>query len=192
MDGKSPQAGWLLLLAQLPSTPSSARVSLWRRMRGLGATALVNGAWALPHTASHEKALEKLEATIHKQNGTAFVLAVRSSSPAAHEAVVERFQADRAREYDEFAERCDAFSGELAKETTAEKYTFAEMEEAEQELEKLSRWLSKIHARDFFPGERRRQSDELLNRCRDGLADFSQAVYAAEGVEKPAKPDSPA
>jgi hypothetical protein len=186
MDADGSSSGWLLLLAQLPSTPSSARVALWRRLRAIGATAAVNGAWVLPDTAPHAKFFEELRRRILGQGGTAFVLVVPVCPPDVHQAIVGRYRADRGREYDEFAERCAAHLAEISKEAGAGKYTFAEMEESEQDLEKLARWLPKIKARDFFPDERAHQAEELLARCRDALEGFSQAVYAAEGVQEPA------
>jgi hypothetical protein len=185
MDADGSPPGWLLLLAQLPSTPSSARVALWRRLRASGATAVVNGAWVLPDTAPHARFLEHLRGNILGQGGTAFVLVVPAPTPDVHEAIAERFRADRGREYDEFAERCAALLDEIAREARAGKYTFAEMEESEQDLKKLTRWLAKIKARDFFPDERAHRSAELLARCRRALEGFSQAVYAAEGVQEP-------
>jgi transcriptional regulator with XRE-family HTH domain len=186
MDADGPSSGWLLLLAQLPGTPSSARVALWRRLRAIGATAVVNGAWVLPDTASHAKFFEQLRRNILGQGGTAFVLGVPVSPPDVYEAIAERFRADRGREYDEFAERCGVLLDEIGRESRAGKYTFAEMEESEQDLQKLTRWLAKIKARDFFPDERANRSAELLERCRSAIEGFSQAVYAAEGVQEPA------
>jgi hypothetical protein len=185
MDGDGSATRWLLLLAQLPSTPSSARVALWRRLRAIGATAVVNGAWMLPETAPHAKFFEQSRRKILGQGGTAFVLAVPACAPEVDQAIAERFRADRSREFDEFAERCAALLDEIGREARAGKYTFAEMEESEQDLEKLTRWLVKIKARDFFPDERAGQSAELLARCRRALEGFSQAVYAAEGVQEP-------
>jgi hypothetical protein len=180
-DGSSP--GWLLLLAQLPSKPSSARVALWRRLRAIGATTMVNGAWVLPETASHTAFFDRLRDTILQQGGTGFVLKIPDSPAKVDETIVLRFRADRSREYDEFAERCSAFLDEVGKETGVGKYTFAELEEGEQDLDKLARWLKKIQARDFFPDERRQQSAAMMARCRGALDEFSQAVYIAEGVE---------
>jgi len=154
--------GWLLLLIQLPSTPSSVRVALWRRLRAAGATTMVNSAWLLPDTVSHAELFEQLRQNIIRQRGTGFVLNVPSLPPEATETVVQLFRADRAREYDEFAERCSALLEEISKETRAEKYTFAEMEESEQDLEKLTRWLAKIQARDFFPDGRGEQATAAL------------------------------
>jgi hypothetical protein len=179
--------GWLLLLAQLPSSPSSARVALWRRLRAIGAAGVLNGAWVLPRATAHAEFFEQLRETVHRQGGTAFVLTVSAVSPDVNEAIVRRFRGDRSREYDEFAERCTAFLDEIGKETRAGKFTFAEMEEGEQDLEKLARWLAKIRARDFFPDERQPQSAEMLERCRVVLEGFAWSVYAAEGVQAPAE-----
>jgi hypothetical protein len=175
-------SGWLLLLAQLPRTPSSARVALWRRLRAAGATTLVNSSWVLPDTAAHAEFLGQLRDEVHRQGGTAFLLNIAACAPEVDKEIAARFRGDRGREYDEFAERCTALLDEIGKETKAQKYTFAEMEESEQDLEKLMRWLAKIQARDFFPGEQGRQSAAMLANCRDAVETFSQAVYAAERV----------
>jgi hypothetical protein len=178
-------SGWLLFLAQLPSSPSSARVALWRRLRTIGAAGILNGAWALPRTTAHARFFKQLQDTVRSQGGRVFVMAVPESSPDTDAMIVERFRADRGREYDELTERCDAFLAELSKETRAGKFTFAELEENEQELEKLTRWLAKIQARDFFPDERQPQAQKLAERCQQALESFSQGVYEAEGIEPP-------
>src|SRR5581483_2927069 len=153
--------GWLLFLVQLPSKPSSARVALWRRLRAIGATTMVNGVWVLPDTAPHAALLGKLRERVLRQGGTAFVLSLPGSPPEIAETIVRHFRADRAREYDEFAERCTAFLDEVGKE-----------------------------ARDFFPDERRQQSFTLMSRCRSALDGFAHAVYVAEGVQETAGDDS--
>ena len=186
MDMEKPSSGWLLLLAQLPSSPSSARVALWRRLRAIGATGMVNSAWVLPYAAPHAEFFEQVLETVRRQGGDGFVLIVSPTSPEVNEVITHRFRADRSREYDEFAERCTAFLEEIDKETRAGKFIFAELEEGEQDLEKLTRWLAKIQARDFFPDERWPQAEEMLRHCSGALSGFSQEVYAAEGVQEPA------
>jgi hypothetical protein len=186
MDAETYPSRWLVFLAQLQSKPSSARVALWRRMRAAGATPVVNGAWLLPHTTAHEDLFEQSCDDVIRRGGTGFVLSVSGSSPESDQSIVRLFQSDRSREYGEFAERCAAFLDEINRESTAEKYTFAEMEESEQDLKKLARWLAKIQARDFFPDERRDHSIALLAQCRRALRGFSQAVYKAEGVQESA------
>jgi hypothetical protein len=64
--------------------------------------------------------------------------------------MIARFANDRQREYQEFATRAQGLLDEVAKEIAAEKFTFAELEEVEDDLKKLEVWLAKISARDFF------------------------------------------
>jgi hypothetical protein len=177
--GHTGEAGWLLLLAQLPARPSSPRVTLWRRLRSAGAAQLVNGAWVLPRTPPHATFLGRLAHTVRRQGGTVFLLDVAATSDD-DPAIVERFRSDRAREYDELMDSCGDFLAEIDKETRAAKFTFAELEEGEQSLEKLAGWLTRIQGRDFFPNERWSQGADTLQRCRDALEGFSRAVYAEE------------
>jgi hypothetical protein len=178
-DGRS----WLLFLTQLPASPSSARVALWRRLRAHGATSLLNGAWVLPRTAAHESFFTELAETVQAQGGRAFVLPVADAPPSTGAVITARFRADREREYNELAERCDAFLAELRKETAAAKFTFAELEENEQDLEKLTGWLARIQARDFLPDQPDPGPPGRLAECRRALEVFSQAVYEAERVD---------
>jgi hypothetical protein len=134
----------------------------------------------MPETVPHADFLGQLRDGVLRQGGTAFVLSIPVSLPEVNETIIARFRADRAREYDEFAERCAALLGEIDKEARAGKHTFAEMEENEQDLEKLVHWLAKIRARDFFPDEQGQQAAAHLDRCRSAVEAFSQAVYAAE------------
>jgi ChrB-like protein len=182
-DGARP--GWVLLLAQLPASPSGPRVTLWRRARAAGAAGLQNGAWVLPRTAGHEALFGRLAETVRGQGGSAFVLAVRAPDAGVDAEIAARFGADRAREYAEFAARADGLLAEIGKESRAGKFTFAELEEIEQDLDKLAGWLDKIGARDFFPGPERESAEETLQRCREAVAGFAGAVYAAEGLEAP-------
>jgi hypothetical protein len=187
-------SSWLLLLTQLPGSASSPRVALWRRLRAVGATTLVTSVWVLPETAQHAELLEQLRHGLFRQGGIGFVLSIPASAPDVNEAIVSRFRADRGKEYDEFSERCAALLDEMGKEGRAGKYTFAELEESEQDLEKLVRWLVKIQARDFFPDERGQEATATLARCRTAVEAFSQSVYAAEevtgsGTRGPQAPD---
>jgi hypothetical protein len=182
MDADGCPSSWLLLLTQLPKSASSPRVALWRRLRAAGATTMVTSAWVLPETAAHAELLEQLRDGLLRQGGIGFVLSIPASAPDVNVAIVSRFRDERGREYDEFVERCAALLDEIGKEGKAGKYTFAELEESEQDLEKLVRWLAKIQARDFFPDERGQEAAAMLARCQTVVEAFSQSVYTAEEV----------
>ena len=152
MDADGGPSGWLLLLTQLPRSASSPRVALWRRLRAAGATTMVTSVWVLPETAPHAELLEQLRDGLLRQGGIGFVLSIPASTPGVNEAIVAGFRADRGREYDEFAEQCAALLEEIGKEGKAGKYTFAELEESEQDLEKLVRWLGEDPGARLLPG----------------------------------------
>ena len=178
---------WLLLLAQLPAEPSSARVALWRRLRGSGAVSVINGVWALPHTAVNAELFSNAALKVREQGGRATTFASDPLGDGEADALIAQSHADRAKEYDEFAERADAMLAEIEKETRKEKFTFAELEEIEHDLEKLTEWLAKIELRDFFPGQRIADAKSQWERCAAELRTFAGKVFVAEGVNDAAQ-----
>jgi hypothetical protein len=180
MTGRD-QIQWVLFLAQLPAAPSSARVALWRKLRSAGALGLLNGAWAMPSNDESSALFQSLATTVRGQGGHAMVF---SGQPEGESdgAIVERFRTDRAREYAEFDDRSTAFLEEIAKETRREKFSFAELEEIEDDFIKLTAWLAKIVARDFFAGDERLRAEATLARCDAARNTFAETVYAREGV----------
>ena len=70
----------------------------------------------------------------------------------------------------------------MARESQAGKETFAELEENEQELAKLDRWLAQIQTRDFFGAPAAKRAAQEVEACRVDLVAFAAAVYRREGV----------
>ena len=178
-----PPLNWIVLLAQLPAAPSSARVALWRRLRAAGAASLANGAWVLPAADEHSALIGQLATTARAQGGQASIF--NGHVADGDEGMIERFRADREREYGEFDQRTAAFLAEIDKETGLEKFTFAELEEIEDDFEKLAIWLAKIEARDFFPGEQRTLARKTLEKCERARDQFAETVYGREGLAHP-------
>jgi hypothetical protein len=174
--------GWLLFLPQLPSSPSSLRVLVWRRLRAAGALGLQHGVWVLPRTPEQERFLRELLAEITPQGGSGLLFEATALSPDVPADLVARFRAERDQDYAEFRGRCRDFLAEIAKETAAQNFTFAELEENEQDLHKLVGWLQKIRARDFFGGQQAEPSTADLARCHEAFQGFAQAVYAHAGL----------
>ena len=71
---------------------------------------------------------------------------------------------------------------EIEKEKKRRKFTFAELEEIEDDFEKLTTWLGKIRARDFFPSEQSQKAGVTLEGCGATLRAFAEAVYTHEGI----------
>lgn len=176
---------WLLMLPQLPSSPSSLRVLIWRRLRSAGALGLQQGVWVLPHEPDHERFARELRREIEQQDGSMVLLTAAPLDGAMGGAVIERFRADRDQEYVEFRGRSRDFLAEIEQETARENFTFAELEENEQDLNKLAGWLAKIQARDFFHGHERPAAEQALDACRQTFEHFAHAVYIREGLDPP-------
>jgi hypothetical protein len=143
---------------------------------------MLNGAWVLPRTDEYAAFLAQLTETVRGQGGNANVFAIQEMSPTETESIVARFRTDRAREYGEFEDRSRSFLAEIERETQRRKFTFAELEEIEDDLEKLSTWLDKIRRRDFFPNGNSQTAMETLERCLAAFQTFAEAVYSQEGV----------
>ena len=174
---------WLLFLPQLPASPSTLRVMVWRRMRAAGALGLQNGAWVLPHTPEQKKFSEELLAHIREQGASGYIFEVGALNQPLEDEILEHFRADRDEEYTEFCERCDALLVELERETNQEKFSFAELEETEEDLQKLKNWLGKISARDFFCGNKRIEALDKFKLCQTAHQIFASKVYACQGID---------
>jgi len=175
---------WLLFMAQLPAEPSSARVAMWRRLKSAGATTLLTGTWVLPAGQGNAAMLGQLAETVRGQGGLAALFSGHQIDGVTSEEIVRRFRADRSREYDEFATRAGGLLAEIEKETRAQKFSFAELEEIEDDFEKLTAWLGKIDARDFFPNERHADATATLATCREATRAFAETTYDREGAGK--------
>ncbi len=182
---------WLVFFPQTPATPSSLRVLVWRRLQQAGALNLQAGAWMLPHTPAQEQLLKTLLTEVEQQGGSGFFLEAVAPSERIQAELIARFQEERSKEYQEFGERCQQFLQELEKETRAHKWTFAELEENEQDLLKLTRWLRKIQQRDFFPGPASRAIQQSIAHCRHAFHTFMTAVYEQEGLPPQSFEDEP-
>ncbi|MCA9906341.1 MAG: hypothetical protein KC547_20940 [Anaerolineae bacterium] len=174
---------WLLFLPQLPSSPSTLRVTVWRRMRAAGAFGFQSSVWMLPATPDMRQFAEDQMAYIQQQGAVSFVFEVQALNPTVEATVLAAFRAERDEEYAEFCERCEALLAELDRETAGEKFTFAELEETETDLHKLKSWLNKISARDFVGGSRKATALDLLARCQQTYTRFATRVYAHQGID---------
>src|SRR5215470_2631590 len=170
---------WLLLTYKVPAEPAAKRVGLWRRLKGMGAVYLQNGVCLLPKTDDHTRRLKMLENDVAEMGGDAVILETAALDRVQREKVVARFKADRDDAYREFIDKCDDFETDIAKETTAQHFTYNELEENDVELKKLQGWLEKIKKLDFYGGELATNAAEQLKLCEGLLEDYAQRVFDA-------------
>jgi hypothetical protein len=156
-------------------------------MRAAGAAALQQGVWVLPQTPEHEQFLRDVLREAQQQGGSGILMVATPLDAEQAAAVVERCRVDRDQEYQEFEVKCRDFLAEIAKETDADNFTFAALEENEHDLQKLHTWLEKIRARDFFGALQARTASDALSACENALRGFAEAIYAREGLQEKAE-----
>lgn len=120
---------WLLLAYKVPPEPTKRRVALWHKLKGIGAVYLQNGVCLLPKTDDHTRRLKIIENEINDMAGESILLEAIALDRAQEEKVIARFKADRDEEYKEFLGKCTDFEAEIAHETEAQHFTYAELEE---------------------------------------------------------------
>ncbi len=176
--GEAAPSGWLVLIYRIPSEPTRLRAAAWRRLKGLGAIYLQNSAAALPASAAAERALRKLRHEIGEMGGSAVLLSC--TALAGEGEVLAAFQAARDDEYEEIIDKCQDFLAQLDKEYRAEHFTYAELEENEEDLVKLQGWLAKVTDRDVFGAPKRAAALQALGTCERALEQYAARVYAEE------------
>lgn len=138
----APPTRWLLLLHQLPTRPSNARVKTWRRLQQIGAIPLRNSAYVLPNTPQSHEDFEWIKSEIVAMGGQAAVLTADPTDADVESEIVAAFRAAR-----------EAGYKTLLRDLAA--------------LERQTRSASRLAARGFSPGIRR-----SVRACRDRLAEM--------------------
>lgn len=176
-DGDNTTA-WLVLAYRIPREPTRLRATAWRRLKALGAVYVQNSVAALPDSPANERALRSLRREIIDMGATAQVM--RTEVLAGSSDLVELYRAARDDEYAEIIDKCQDFLVEIREETAAEHFTYAELEENEEDLNKLNSWFAKINARDCLGANNRDAAESALADCAAALDGFANAVYVAE------------
>jgi hypothetical protein len=153
---------------------------VWRRMKAAGAVSLQNGVWVLPQTTEQERVVNDLLSYLHEQGATGQSFAATTLSDKVERDLVQQFRGLRDEEYAELIERCQGLLAELAKETKKKKFTFAELEENENDLQKLESWLVKIQTRDLVEGSRAEEAARSIESCKKAVEAFADRVYSQE------------
>ena len=176
--GEGHGSGWLLLIYRVPPEPTRLRSTVWRRIKSLGAIYLQNSVAALPASPANERSLRKLRREIVDMSGTAILLAAGALAGEAE--VRGAFVTARNEEYAEIIDKCEDFLRQVQKEYDENHFTYAELEENEEDLVKLKNWFAKIVDRDVFRADRRPATERALETCEQSLEAYAARVYAEE------------
>jgi hypothetical protein len=169
--------GWIVLLYRLPSSDSRARVAVWRELRRSGALHLQQSVVAVPDADAFTSVVDKLRAVIADVGGELTALRTVPASGDDEQRIVDAWNSARAEEYRELAGECAKFLTEIDHEFEIEKFTLAELDEEEAELDKLQSWHARIHTRDIHAAPGAASADRALQQAKAALERYSTAVF---------------
>lgn len=171
---------WLAISYRVPSEPSKNRVYVWRKLKELGAVYLQQGVAVLPQSDALLNELQALRSEVMNMGGESAVAVLSFVNQEDEDRLVREFQTLRDQEYDEIAEECEKLIWELERETETGKFTFMEIEENEQNLANMRRWMEKVVARDYFGAPGRARAEAMLEKAAARAQEYNDEVYRRE------------
>lgn len=176
---------WTLILFQIPAEPSRHRVAVWRQLRKTGAVPVSSGVWALPAGPAFRADLDRAGELCRDGGGTFAVIDASPRDQASAAMISDAYKAVRVDEWAEFEADCGKFEAEIAREIQKQKFTFAELEEEEQSLDRLRRWYRDLKKRDVMELPEAQAADERLRGCSAILDDYAEQVYQSAHDKAP-------
>jgi hypothetical protein len=191
-EGPPVNPGWILLIYVLPAQPSRVRVAVWRDLRAAGALYLRDGVAVLPDLPAAHGVFRDIANKVKELGGEVTLASEVCLDQARTEDLRERFMAARGAEYDDLRHQSQRFLEHLQRESDHYEFTYGELEELAEELEKVRRWTDKVRARDYFghPAAFALESD--LFSCEDALSEFSNEAFSREHSDSPIQDTSDA
>jgi hypothetical protein len=170
--------GWLLLTYKLSgNSNSSARVAVWREVRRSGALHVQRSVVAFPDHEAFRRAVERFRVLVAESGGETLALRAEPLGDVDAAKLTDAWNEARSAEYDELRGECGKFLAEIDHEFAIEKFTLAELEEEEAELDKLERWHERISVRDIHGARGAEEAEDALGQARQALERYSTAVF---------------
>lgn len=136
---------WVLLAYRLPREPSTPRITLWRKLRRLGAGQVQDGLAALPLTRRNREQFDWLADEVLEAGGEASVWLAQSLSSSEERELIDRMTHAVADEYRVVLDQ-------------AQQARVADSGTRRRTLSRLRRELRRIGERDYFPPPQRQRA----------------------------------
>jgi len=157
---------WLVFSYSLPAKASSSpRVTLWRRLRRLGAISPTGGIHVLPSQDACIEGLQWLSREIQQSKGQAVVMHVDHFEGLTDQQLLDLFREARKQDY----EGIKGQAADLEKAVTKEK-DVAKLAALQDDLTKLQRLYADIRQIDYFDSPNGKQVATKLAKIAETLA----------------------
>ncbi|HYR58037.1 MAG TPA: chromate resistance protein ChrB domain-containing protein, partial [Chthoniobacteraceae bacterium] len=148
--------GWLLLLYSLPAKKTASRVSLWRKLKKIGAYALKTSGYVLPDEPAHLERFQWLVQQVRDDGGDATLARVTEIEGLNSEDLARMFNEARAADY---AALTKAINQLIAANRRKLADGFVDA------IEKLNRQFQELRAIDYFACPAAHDVEMLLQRA---------------------------
>jgi hypothetical protein len=169
---------WLLLIHQIPPSPSYLRVKVGRRLQGLGAVAVKNSVYVLPRSDQALEDFQWVRREIVAGGGDASVCEARFVEGLADSGVEALFMAARDADYAALGQEARRLQSAVGR----RKRPGADKGQAALSLLRLRKRLGELSAIDFFDAPGREAVEELLAAVEAGLRPAAAAGAAPEAL----------
>jgi hypothetical protein len=157
---------WVVFSYSLPSKgQSSPRVTLWRRLRRLGAFSPMVGIHILPAREECLEAFQWLAEEVQHAKGEALVMKVEQCEGLSDTELMDRFRKSRAEDYMALDTQAAALEAQLKPELNPE-----ERSQLREMLERLRRQYTEVARIDFFDAPEGGLLTSRLGRIAQALA----------------------
>ena len=166
---------WLLLVHQLPARPSNLRVHIWRRLQQVGAVALRNSLYVLPHTPEAREDFDWIRAEIASRGGQVSILTADAVDGHTDDELEATFRAARSTDYEALIRDANAVTNRLSH--TDRKLARAA---AQRDVAKITERFRALTATDFFRSPRASDARAAVERLESMLRKAPPASGSSE------------
>src|SRR5579862_2195180 len=152
------ETSWLLLIHQVPNSPSYFRVKMWRRLQKIGAVPVKNAVYVLPRSDQSIEDFHWVAREIIEAGGDASVCEATFIEGITNGEVIELFQSAREADYLALLSEIRGIDEEVRKAAKVDGWASGLMNGASR----LRQKLNEIEGIDFFACPAREQAESLL------------------------------
>jgi CRISPR/Cas system-associated endoribonuclease Cas2 len=169
-----------MIIYRVPSTPSTSRVTVWKRIKELGAYLLQQSVYVLPNLPHVREALNQLKEQISRLGGESKVIEIASLGEEQEKEVIAGFNGNRQEEYEEVIKACNELLHEIEDESNTQDFHFADLEENEKHIQKVRELLENVVGRDYFGSPLQARALALMENCQQRFEEFSHEVFSRD------------